>query len=358
MAIPTELRHRIEKADFDSIEGAWLEHQAEAADDLEFFVGVARSLIGVGEEERSRFLLQMLDDQLREQDLWQARLDLLRGAGNLLLESEEIHPAILETLRALYGETPSFEGFVQATRLHKAPHDIKKTWEKVDRFRELVVFDVGCVVVMDGKGAGRVTDVNLELDSLKVDFGGVDAADGRLPGGAQDADAAVEGPRPAAQARGARGALRTGRGRADRAAPGDPPELRQATRRRRGARSALGNRRRVELEFLVELGQEAPPGGGPRQGPPDLQLDGLDGARPRRGLGALRAGRAAGPTDPAAQGGGPGPRARRPHGRRPGRAGRRGPLGRPGTGLRDRLRPGAGRGRGRAGRRTPPRRPS
>ena len=172
MAIPTELRHRIEKADFDSIEGAWLEHQAEAPDDLEFFVGVARSLVGVGEEDRSRFLLQMLDDQLRDQDLWQARLELLRGAGNLVMESEEIHPAILDTLRALYGETPSFDGFVQATRLHKAPHDLKKTWEKVDRFRELVVFDVGCVVVMDGKGAGRVADVNLELDSLKVDFGG------------------------------------------------------------------------------------------------------------------------------------------------------------------------------------------
>jgi len=172
MAIPRDLRHRIEKADFDSIEGAWLEHQAQEPDDLEFFVGVARSLTGVGEEDRCRFLLQMLDDQLREQDLWQARLDLLRGAGDLMLESEEIHPAILETLRALYGETPSFEGFVQATRLHKAPHDLKKTWQKVDRFRELVVFDVGCVVVMDGKGAGRVADVNLQLDSLKVDFGG------------------------------------------------------------------------------------------------------------------------------------------------------------------------------------------
>ncbi len=172
MAISRDLRNRIEKADFDSIEGAWLEHQSAAPDDLEFFIGVARSLVGVGEEARSRFLLEMLDDQLRDQDLWQARLDLLRQAGTLLKESEDLHPAILDTLRALYGETPSFDGFVQATRLHKAPHDLKKTWEKVDRFRDLVVYDVGCVVVMDGKGAGRVADVNLELDSLKVDFGG------------------------------------------------------------------------------------------------------------------------------------------------------------------------------------------
>jgi len=172
MAISRELRSRIEKADFDSIEGAWLEHQAEAPDDLEFFIGVGRSLIGVGEEERSRFLLAMLDDQLRDQDLWAVRLDLLHRAGSMLLEAEEIHPAILDTLRALYGDTPSFEGFVQATRLHKAPHDLPKTWEKVDRFRELVIYDVGQVVAMEGKGVGRVTDVNLELDSLKVDFGG------------------------------------------------------------------------------------------------------------------------------------------------------------------------------------------
>ncbi|MGD2114124.1 MAG: GreA/GreB family elongation factor [Acidobacteriota bacterium] len=170
MAISRDLRNRIEKEDFDSVEEAWLDHLAESPDDLDYFVGVARSLVGAGQDERARFLLEMLDEGLRDQDRWRTRLELLRRAGSLLLEPEDLHPQILETLRALHGETPSFEGFIQAVRLDKAPHDVPKTWEKVDRFRSLVIYDVGRTVWMEGKGAGHVLEVNLELDSLKVQF--------------------------------------------------------------------------------------------------------------------------------------------------------------------------------------------
>ncbi len=170
MAISRDLRNRIEKEDFDTVEEAWLEHLEQAPDDLEFFVGTARALVGAGQDDRARFLLEMLDEALREQDRWRTRLDLLRRAAKLLLEPDAIHPAILETLRALHGDTPSFDGFVQAVRLHKAPHDTPKAWEKVDRFLDLVTYDVGRTVWMEGKGAGKVTEVNLELDSLKVEF--------------------------------------------------------------------------------------------------------------------------------------------------------------------------------------------
>ena len=170
MAIPRELRNRVEKQDFDAVEEAWLERMAEDPRDLELFVGTARALVGVGDEERSRFLLEMLDDHLRDAGLLEVRLELLRRAGSLLLEPEEIHPAILDTLAGLHGDTPSFDGFVRAARLDKAPHDTPKTWEKVDRFRDLVAYDVGATVWMEGKGPGRVTEVNLELDSLKVEF--------------------------------------------------------------------------------------------------------------------------------------------------------------------------------------------
>lgn len=172
MAISRDLRNRIEKQDFDSVEAAWLDHLEADPEDVDFFVGVARALVGVAEDERARFLLEMVDEALRDQERWSTRLALLRGAGSLLLDPEQIHPEILETLRALYGGSPSFDGFVKAARLDKAPHDTPKTWEKVDRFRELVIYDIGQTVWMEGKGPGRVAEVNLELDSLKVDFGG------------------------------------------------------------------------------------------------------------------------------------------------------------------------------------------
>lgn len=172
MALPQNLRRAIERQDYDSIEDEWIAHQSEAPDDLDFFVGIARGLTGLGEEERARFLLEMLDEGLRERKRWETRLALLRRAGTILFEPEDVHPAILETLRELHGDTPSFDAMVKAVRLDKAPHDLDKNWEKADRLRDLVPYDVGAVVWMKGKGAGTVVEMNLDLDSFKVDFPG------------------------------------------------------------------------------------------------------------------------------------------------------------------------------------------
>ncbi len=170
MTISRDIKHYLETEDFDAIEDEWLGRLAEGSADLGYYAGIARALVGAGEEERSRFLLEMLDDHLREHASWETRLDLLRRAGSLLLDPEALHPEILATLEKLHGASASFTGLVKAVRLDKAPHDLGKTWEKVDRLRQLVPFDVGTVVWMEGKGAGRVIDVNLELESLKVDF--------------------------------------------------------------------------------------------------------------------------------------------------------------------------------------------
>ncbi len=170
MALSRTFRQNLEKGNFAAIEDEWLATSAENPADLDYFVAAARGLVGSGEDERARFLLQLLDEQLREQGLWPARLELLRRAGGLLLDAEALHPAILETLDELHGRSPSFAGLVEAVGLHRATHDLPKAWEKVDRLAELIPFDVGAVVFMKGKGAGRVVEANLELGSFKVDF--------------------------------------------------------------------------------------------------------------------------------------------------------------------------------------------
>src|SRR4029077_16467350 len=114
----------------------------------DYFVGVARALGGNGEDERARFLLEMLDEQLRD-GRWAARLRLLQRAGHLLLAPEAIHPAIIQTLEKLYGGHSAFKGLAEAVGLHRATHDIPKTWEKVERLEGLLAFDIGTVVAME-----------------------------------------------------------------------------------------------------------------------------------------------------------------------------------------------------------------
>jgi transcription elongation GreA/GreB family factor len=170
MAISRQIQTHLNKRDFDAIEDEWLSQTEEDIENLDFFVGVARALSGTGEEERARFLLELLDDQLQQQGRWTTRLNLLRHAGHLLAEPKDLHAQILKSLKALYGQQKSFEGLTEKLGLHRGTHDLKKTWEKADRLAVLINFDVGASVLMEGKGAGTVVDVNFALESLKIDF--------------------------------------------------------------------------------------------------------------------------------------------------------------------------------------------
>lgn len=172
MAVSRTTRSHIEKGEFDALEDDWLGRAAEDEIDLAYFVGTARALAGQGEEERARLLLELLDEQLGERELWEERLELLRRAGGLLLDSEAQHPAILDTLARLYPDSPSFDGLVEEVGLRRAVHDLDKNWDKADRLRALLRLEIGTAVRMEGHGAGRVEEVNFALSSFRVEFAG------------------------------------------------------------------------------------------------------------------------------------------------------------------------------------------
>jgi transcription elongation GreA/GreB family factor len=170
MAISRNTQNHLAKGDFAALEGEWLASLEQDPTDLDYFVGVARALVGNGQEGRARDLLEMLDEQLREGAHWSARLKLLKRTGQLILPADKIHPTIVSTLGKLYSGRGTYKGLFEAVGLHRAPQDIPKTWEKVDRLEALLSFDVGTVVAMEGKGVGRVVEANLGLESFKVDF--------------------------------------------------------------------------------------------------------------------------------------------------------------------------------------------
>ncbi|HEV2845519.1 MAG TPA: hypothetical protein VG477_11780, partial [Thermoanaerobaculia bacterium] len=158
------------KGDFEAIEAEWLSRLEKDPTDVEYYVGVARALIGTGEEARARSLLELMDDHLRENGLWAIRLQLLKRAGTIFLAADKIQPTVSSTLGKLYSDRSTYKALYEAVGLSRAPGDIPKLWEKVDRLESLLAFDVGTVVAMEGKGVGRVVDANLGLESFKVDF--------------------------------------------------------------------------------------------------------------------------------------------------------------------------------------------
>ncbi len=165
-----DIRKYIEGRDFQALEEVWLARLEEPWEDLAFFLGTARLLKGAGEAERGRVLLALVDEECVAARRWELRLALLRRAGDLLHAPAELHEAILETVRRLHGGAPSLEALIDHVGLHRAVEATDRTWEKVERLRALLAFDLGAVVWMKDKGAGRVVEVNCELESLKIDF--------------------------------------------------------------------------------------------------------------------------------------------------------------------------------------------
>ncbi len=172
----SELLAKVEKhlaaGEHAAVEEAWMKRLEEDPGDLGFFTPIARGLAKSGEADTARFLLELLDGELVSAERWRARLRLLRRAGRYYLDAGRIHPAIMKSLRHLYGDLPSYEDMVDKVGLKRAVDDLPKIWKKAERLSRLLAFDVGSIVHMEGKGAGRVEEVNMALESFKVRFEG------------------------------------------------------------------------------------------------------------------------------------------------------------------------------------------
>ncbi len=154
----------------DAVEEAWLARVEENPREPRYFAAVARALAKASEPDNARFLLELLDEHLSTHEHWPERLELLRWAGDLWIEEGKLHPEILSTLEKIEGGRPSYAELAEKVGLHRAVDDIPKIWKKADRLRSLLTYDIGSIVHMEGKGAGRVEEVNMALESFKVTF--------------------------------------------------------------------------------------------------------------------------------------------------------------------------------------------
>ena len=172
MAIAAHVQQSIEAGRFEEVEDQWLAHLESSPEDVGFFAELARALDEGGESDRLGSLLELADEHLGAAGTWQARLELLREVAALWLPDERIHPEIVRTLEAIYDGSPSYARLAEHVGLFRAIGDLDKIWTKVDRLRTLLSYEVGSIVWMEGQGAGRVAEINMALESFRIDFDG------------------------------------------------------------------------------------------------------------------------------------------------------------------------------------------
>ena len=153
-----------------ALDDDWITELDRDPANADWFMTVGEELVASGETERARDLLGLWDDELRERGMWALRLDVLRRIGALLHKASKLHKEVVSTLERLWADKPNFASTLEWVGLRKVVEDPVKLWDRVTRLGSILLYDVGSVVAMKSQGVGRVVEVNLALETLKIDF--------------------------------------------------------------------------------------------------------------------------------------------------------------------------------------------
>ncbi|UCE02670.1 MAG: GreA/GreB family elongation factor [Candidatus Latescibacterota bacterium] len=168
MKLDSKMRALLDAERFDEIEDAWMSHLDSSASDLGFFLPIVRALVQRGDTDRAELLAQLLIATHRERNDDQGEWKAVTGLLRVWPEGGLVRAALLENLERRYAHQPSAERISSHFGLAQAD-DPLRTLEQVETWLRL---DVGQPVHMPTRGVGRVAEINLALETLRVQFPG------------------------------------------------------------------------------------------------------------------------------------------------------------------------------------------
>jgi transcription elongation GreA/GreB family factor len=157
----------IDKGDTDGLEALLLERIDASPQDVEFFLPAYRFLVKRKETERASTLLQLQVDSLQEKGEHVAVSILLQAVLGIWPDCTVAGNGLLALLKKFYTTSPHFDALVKHLKVLESQSAgtlrLLEAWLR---------YDEGRAVFMPGKGAGRVREVNISLEVLRVLFEG------------------------------------------------------------------------------------------------------------------------------------------------------------------------------------------
>ncbi len=167
-AVLTAMSAAIGEEDWDRVEELWLDALGGDPIPVGGLLEARRLLWKAGRKSQARTLLELLAESLEERGDAEGALAALRELVRLTEKpGEELQGRLEAALRRVREGSPSLEKVLEANPIRGA----RKPLEALETVERWLDHDEGTVVEVRGQGVGRVADVNLELDSLKVDVG-------------------------------------------------------------------------------------------------------------------------------------------------------------------------------------------
>jgi transcription elongation factor GreA len=168
-AMTPPFQQAIEAEDWDLVEELWFEALDTEKIPIDELLEVRRNLWKAGNKTLALTLLELLADAFDARD---DSRGAVRALSELVRLSSPPSPEMLlrleERFAAARRDCPSLRPVLDRYRLSES----RKPVETLAIMERWLDHDRGSVVEVIGKGVGRVTDANLELETIKVDLGG------------------------------------------------------------------------------------------------------------------------------------------------------------------------------------------
>ncbi len=166
------LQDLLDNNQLDDLEVYWLEILERGEFDLLDLLDCARQLGRRHEKQRAAVLMNLLDEHLREHQRWSDHLRILKEITRHTLDPkklDDVKDQFRETLSHVYLQRPSIDSIFRFYSVQEIlnPEELVSSVEKSE---EALRYDVGQPFYQQGYGTGQVTEINLKLRVVRIDF--------------------------------------------------------------------------------------------------------------------------------------------------------------------------------------------
>jgi transcription elongation GreA/GreB family factor/transcription elongation factor GreA-like protein len=167
-----KLTELVENNQLDNLEEYWLEILERGEFDLQDLLDTARLLGRRHEKQRAGSLMNLLAENLREHQRSADYLRVLKEITRHTLDPKKLDDfkdQFRETLHRVYPQRPSFDSILKFYSFNESlkPEELVSAVEKAE---EALRYDVGQAFYQQGYGTGQVTEINLKLRVVRIDF--------------------------------------------------------------------------------------------------------------------------------------------------------------------------------------------
>lgn len=161
-----ELLQKVKRKKLDEVEAEWVSRVESSPRDIGWFLAVAREMRSAKAHAKMAELLALLADGLAIEGAWEEAFDALREGISLAPRNRELREKVVECLRAAHSGRSDLDEVIEFFGIESSDDPLKA----FDETRDWLRFERGAGFYLTGRGLGKVSDVNLALQKVQINF--------------------------------------------------------------------------------------------------------------------------------------------------------------------------------------------